>query len=70
MRLLISQVGGRAIVADADTGKPLDWPEQVGIDLSRATPFLWLGTSKFSGTLTAPPVVPVAPAPVPVLPTR
>jgi hypothetical protein len=70
MRLMVSQVDGKNKVVDADTGKPLDWPEQVGIDLTRGTPYLWLGTTKFVGVLNVPPVVPVPSVPVPSVSTK
>lgn len=70
MRLMVSQENNKTKVVDADTGKPLDWPEQVGIDLTRGTPYLWLGTSKFTGILSVPPVVPVPVAPVPSVSTK
>jgi hypothetical protein len=70
MRLMVTQEGGKTKVVDADTGKPLDWPEQVGIDMTRGTPYLWLGTTKFVGVLNVPPVVPVPLVPVPSVPTQ
>lgn len=65
MKLHVTTANGKTHVADADTGKVLDWVQSVQIMIDPGgLPWLYLGTSAFDSTFAIQPNPPAAAAPM------